>query len=131
MRTTNNRRTKNPVEVQIKSFYLPNQSSPEESRFAFGYTIKIRNTSKKSLQLLRRHWLITDGNENTQELNGKGVVGEQPLLKPDQTFEYTCGSIIETPVGCMQGTYKMITDDGHEFDVVIPAFSLSTPHVLH
>jgi ApaG protein len=131
MNLTNHPQTKSPVEVHITSFYLPKQSAPEESRFAFGYTIKIRNKSKKSLQLLRRHWLITDANENTQELNGKGVVGEQPLLEPNQTFEYTSGSIIETAVGCMQGSYKMVTDDGHEFEVVIPPFCLSKPQSLH
>ncbi len=119
------------LDVQIKSFYLPNQSCPEECRFVFGYTVTIRNISKNPLQLLRRHWVITDANENTQEVRGIGVVGEQPRLNPDETFEYTSGSVIETPIGCMQGSYKMGSLDGSEFEVAIPPFSLATPDILH
>lgn len=129
--TNKNFHANNCIDVEIESFYLPKQSEPSESRFVFGYTISIKNTSDKPVKLLKRHWLITDANENTQEVNGIGVVGEQPYLQPNEIYQYTSGSVIETPIGCMQGSYKMISNDGAEFEVVVPAFSLSKPHILH
>ncbi len=117
--------------VEVETAYIHEQSIPEDSRFVFAYTISITNTGTVSARLLRRHWIITDANNRTQEVHGDGVVGEQPHLNPGQRFQYTSGAILETPVGCMEGTYDMIADDGMEFDSPIPAFNLATPNTLH
>ena len=118
------------IEVLVETDYIQEQSLPEKNRYVFAYTVTITNIGSMSAKLLRRHWIITDANNN-QEVHGDGVIGEQPHLRPGQSFQYTSGAMLETPVGCMQGTYDMIADDELEFDAAIPVFSLSTPHTLH
>jgi len=119
------------TEIDIETRYVTEQSEPEKERFVFSYTITIRNKGEIPTRLLRRHWIITDGNGNVQEVEGEGVVGEQPYLKPGEGFRYTSGTVLPTPLGSMHGSYKMIGDDGHEFNATIPAFTLSIPNVLH
>jgi ApaG protein len=119
------------IAIQVETAYVPDQSIPEECRFVFAYTITITNRGTVPTQLLRRHWVITDANRNVQEVRGDGVVGEQPHLYPGQSFRYTSGAILKTPVGCMQGSYSMLADDGAEFDAEIPPFSLSMPKILN
>jgi len=117
--------------VEVETTYIAEQSSPEQSRYAFAYTITIRNHGTIPARLLSRHWIITDANGKVEEVRGEGVVGEQPYLKPGDGFRYTSGTVIDTPVGSMQGNYQMIADDGKEFDSPIAPFSLSMPHALH
>ncbi len=117
--------------VEVKTAYLQEHSLPEDNRFVFSYTISITNTGNVTATLLRRHWIITDANNKVQEVHGEGVVGEQPCLNPGQSFQYTSGAILETPVGCMEGAYDMLAEDGVEFESPIPIFNLSTPHTLH
>ena len=119
------------IEVLVETDYIQEQSLPEKNRYVFAYTVTITNIGLMSAKLLRRHWIITDANNKIQEVHGDGVIGEQPHLKPGQSFQYTSGAMLETPVGCMEGTYDMIADDELEFDAAIPVFSLSTPHTLH
>lgn len=119
------------IEVQVETDYIQEQSIPEKNRYVFAYTITITNIGSMPAKLLRRHWIITDANNKIQEVHGDGVIGEQPHLKPGQSFRYTSGTMLETPVGCMEGTYNMIADDKLEFDAAIPVFSLATPHTLH
>ncbi len=119
------------IEVQVETDYIQEQSIPEKNRYVFAYTITITNIGSMPAKLLRRHWIITDANNKIQEVHGDGVIGEQPHLKPGQSFRYTSGTMLETPVGCMEGTYNMIADDELEFDAAIPVFSLATPHTLH
>ena len=119
------------IEVLVETDYIQEQSLPEKNRYVFAYTVTITNIGLMSAKLLRRHWIITDANNKIQEVHGDGVIGEQPHLKPGQSFQYTSGAMLETPVGCMEGTYDMITDDELEFDAAIPVFSLSSPHTLH
>ncbi len=117
--------------VRVKTAYIQEQSLPENNRFVFAYTISITNTGNVSATLLRRHWVITDANNKVQEVHGDGVVGEQPHLLPGQTFQYTSGAVLETPVGCMEGAYDMLAEDGVEFASPIPIFNLAIPHTLH
>ena len=119
------------IAVHAKTQYLPEQSDEASGRYVFAYTITIRNVGNVTAQLISRHWIITDANERVQEVRGLGVVGEQPLLKPQESFEYTSGTSIATVVGTMRGTYQMVAEDGHEFDAPIPEFTLSVPRVLH
>ncbi len=119
------------IDVQVETDYIQEQSDPEESRYVFAYTITITNTGMIPARLLRRHWVITDANNKIQEVHGDGVVGEQPHLEPGQSFRYTSGAMLETPVGCMEGTYDMLADDALEFDAPIPVFSLAIPNTLH
>lgn len=119
------------IEVHAESFYVEEQSKPEQGRYVFAYTITIENTGKVPARLLRRHWLITDANGKVQEVQGEGVVGEQPYLRPGEAFQYTSGSVLETAVGSMEGRYQMLADDGTEFDAAIPPFTLASPRVLH
>ena len=119
------------IQVQVETNYIREQSEPDDNRFVFAYTITITNKGKVPAQLLSRHWVITDANNKVQEVRGEGVVGEQPYLAPGDTFRYTSAAMIETPVGCMQGEYQMVADDGVEFDAEIPVFNLSTPHTIH
>jgi ApaG protein len=121
----------NEVHITVETAYLDEQSVPEQNRYVFAYTITIKNAGAEPVKLLRRHWLITDANNKIQEVRGDGVIGVQPHLAPGQSFTYTSGAILETPVGCMQGSYQMITDDGDSFDAPIPVFRLSTPITLH
>ncbi|HQX47867.1 MAG TPA: Co2+/Mg2+ efflux protein ApaG, partial [Steroidobacteraceae bacterium] len=104
---------------------------PHEHRYVFAYTITIRNDGPTPARLLTRHWVITDANGKVQEVRGDGVVGEQPYLEPGQGFRYSSGAVIETPVGAMQGSYQMVSDDGLAFDAPIPPFRLAIPGVLH
>ena len=119
------------ITVQVRTTYVPEQSDESAGRYVFAYTITIRNTGNVTAQLMSRHWIITDSDNHVQEVRGMGVVGEQPTLKPDESFEYTSGTAIATPVGTMRGTYQMVADDGTAFDAPIPEFTLSIPRVLH
>lgn len=119
------------IQVDVRSTYVDEHSAPESKRFVFAYTVTIRNTGTVAAQLRTRHWIVTDANARVQEVQGEGVVGEQPRLAPGEGFQYTSAAVIETPVGSMYGSYQMIADDGHRFDARIPAFSLSVPNVVH
>lgn len=122
-------KTTRGVRVSVRSFYLEDQSKPEESRFVWAYRIKIENQGAEPVQLLRRSWQITDGRGRTQNVHGPGVIGEQPLLQPGGEFEYTSGTPLDTPSGFMVGAYHMVVPaSGENFDVAIPAFSLDSPH---
>jgi len=119
------------TQVDVETAYIEEQSDPEQNRYVFSYTITIRNEGSVATKLLSRHWIITDAEGKVQEVEGEGVVGEQPHLKPGDGFRYTSGTVLETPVGSMQGTYHMIADDGVEFEAEIPAFTLAIPRTLH
>ena len=119
------------ISIATQINYISEQSLPEEGRYVFAYTIKVTNTGQTAATLLRRHWLITDANCKVQEVRGEGVVGIQPHIMPGESYEYTSAAILETPVGCMQGSYEMIADDGIEFDAPIPVFNLAAPNTLH
>jgi ApaG protein len=119
------------ITVAVKSAYLADQSDPSRNQFVFAYTITITNTGAVAAQLISRHWIITDGEHQVQEVKGPGVVGQQPLLQPGESFEYTSGTSLPTAVGTMRGTYQMIAEDGRSFDADIPLFTLSVPRVLH
>ena len=119
------------ISVKTRTLYIADQSDPANDRYVFAYTITITNTGSAAAQLVSRHWIIADAADKVQEVRGKGVVGEQPHLRPGESFEYTSGSAIATPVGTMRGSYQMVADDGTKFDVAIPEFTLSMPRVLH
>ena len=121
----------NNIQVDVETRYVEEQSNPEQNYYVFAYTITIRNKGRQSAQLLTRHWIITDSNHKVQEVRGEGVVGEQPVLKPGEQFVYTSGTMLETAVGTMKGSYQMLADDGSRFDAPIEEFVLSTPRVLH
>lgn len=119
------------ITVEARSAFVPEQSDEAENRFVFAYTITITNTGTVAAKLVSRHWVITDSENQVQEVRGQGVIGEQPLLQPAERFEYTSGAAIATPVGTMRGSYQMMAEDGTEFDAPIPEFMLSMPRVLH
>ena len=119
------------IDVDVRSRFLPEQSLPEDGRFVFAYTIRIRNTGSVPARLISRHWLITDGNGKVVEVRGEGVVGEQPWLRPGEDFEYTSGAVLETGSGSMRGSYQMLADDGTRFEADIAPFTLSIPRTLH
>ena len=119
------------IRVTVTTQYIEAESNPEANRFTFSYTINIENYGGIPVKLLSRHWIITDANNRVQEVKGKGVIGEQPYLMQANAFTYTSGTMLETPVGSMQGTFQMIADDGHLFDAVIEPFSLALPRVLN
>lgn len=119
------------IDVSVNTAYIPEQSDPVADRYIFAYTITIANHGTEAAQLISRHWIITDAEGVTQEVKGLGVVGEQPLLRPGETFEYTSGTALATPVGTMRGSYQMVAEDGNKFEAEIPAFTLSMPRVLH
>jgi ApaG protein len=119
------------IMVTVNTTYLAEQSDETLDRYVFAYTITLSNTGTVSAQLISRHWIIADGGGGLQEVRGLGVVGEQPLLKPGDSFEYTSGTAISTPFGSMKGSYQMVAEDGLAFDAVIPEFALSVPRVLH
>ncbi len=122
-------RTTREVRVSVRSFFLADQSRPEERHFVWAYRVRIENQGALAVQLLRRTWQITDARGRTQHVHGAGVIGEQPLLQPGQSFEYTSGTPLDTPSGFMVGAYHMVQpDSGENFDVAIPAFSLDSPH---
>ena len=122
---------KHHITVSSRASYIPEQSDAQKGRYVFAYTITIKNTGSVSAQLVSRHWIITDAENQVQEVKGEGVVGEQPLLRPNESFEYTSGAAIATPVGTMRGTYQMVAEDGTRFDATIPEFTLAAPRVLH
>ena len=119
------------VTVDVQTQYIEEQSNPDSDRYVFAYTVTIENHGQRAATLLNRHWLITDANGKIQEVRGEGVVGEQPLLAPGDQYQYTSGTILETPVGAMQGEYEMIDDDGRHFLAPIEPFSLSVPGLVH
>ena len=118
-------------DIAVQTQYLPEQSSPDDSRFAFAYTVTITNSGNVPAQLISRHWLIRDENGRLIEVKGLGVVGHQPLLRPGERFEYTSGSQLGTPTGTMHGSYFFVAEDGHRFDAPIPEFALAMPRTLH
>jgi ApaG protein len=119
------------VHVAVQVRYLADQSDDADDRHVFAYTITLTNQGEHAVQLLSRHWIITDANNHVQEVRGKGVVGEQPVIKPGQSFEYSSGTVLATQVGTMSGSYHMQVVDGGEFSVPIPQFVLSVPRTLH
>jgi ApaG protein len=119
------------IKIDVVTRYLAEQSAPAENRFVFAYTITINNRGLHAVQLLSRHWRITDANNRVQEVRGEGVVGEQPLIEPGKSYTYTSGSMLETAVGTMEGDYEMIGSNGHRFNAPIPVFSLAQPGALH
>jgi len=119
------------INVSVETQYIKEQSKPDSDFYVFSYTITITNNGLENAQLLTRHWVITDANSKTQEVRGDGVVGEQPILKPGESFVYTSGTMIETAVGTMLGSYGMQDDNGNKFDATINEFILATPRVLH
>src|SRR5271154_114014 len=120
--------TTRSIKVTVKPFYLEDQSSPAENHYVWAYHVRIENRGGETVQLRRRHWRITDALGRMQEVKGAGVVGEQPILGPGETFEYTSGTPLPTPSGIMVGSYQMETHGGENFSVRIPAFSLDSPH---
>jgi ApaG protein len=123
--------SKYEITIVPKATYVEDQSDPSKDQYVFAYTITISNTGNISAQLVSRHWIITDANGKVLEVKGLGVVGQQPLLKPGESFEYTSGTHLETAVGTMHGAYQMIAEDGQQFDAPIPSFTLSVPRILH
>lgn len=119
------------ITVAARTAFIPDQSDVDSGRYVFAYTITITNTGTVPAQLVSRHWIITDSNNQVQEVKGAGVVGEQPLLRPRESFQYTSGTAIATPVGTMRGSYQMVAEDGMQFDAPIPEFTLSMPRILH
>ena len=119
------------IAVTAHSTFLPDQSDEEEDRYVFAYTIRITNDGSSTARLVSRHWIITDAENQVQEVRGMGVVGEQPVLKPGDTYEYSSSSSIPTAVGTMRGTYQLVADDGTRFEAPIPEFTLSVPRILH
>ncbi len=120
--------TTKEIRVSVEPLYLDEQSSPEDGHFVWAYHVRIENEGGQTVQLLSRHWQITDSLGRTQEVRGAGVVGEQPVLKPGESYEYTSGTPLPTPSGIMAGTYGMKNPGGEKFDIEIPAFSLDSPH---
>ncbi|MBC8210082.1 MAG: Co2+/Mg2+ efflux protein ApaG [Gammaproteobacteria bacterium] len=121
----------NNIQINVKTRYIEEQSNPDKDYYVFAYTITIMNKGDQPARLLNRHWVITDSNHKVQEVRGEGVVGEQPHLKPGEQFVYTSGTMLETSVGTMRGSYEMKADDGVMFDADVQEFVLSTPRVLH
>jgi ApaG protein len=119
------------IKVDVATSYIDDQSEPDADRYVFAYTITISNKGEVPATLRSRHWVITDANGKVQEVSGDGVVGEQPLLNPGERFRYSSGAVIETPVGAMQGMYRMETDTGASFDAPIAPFTLAVPGLLH
>ena len=117
--------------IQVATNYISEQSEPESGRYVFAYTITIANTGEIPARLMSRHWIITDANGKVKEVSGDGVVGEQPHLNPGEEFRYSSGAVLETPVGAMQGLYRMQADNGVSFDAPIAPFTLAVPGVLH
>jgi ApaG protein len=119
------------IEVSVETAYIARESAPDAGRYVFAYTVLISNRGTVAAQLRSRHWIITDANNQVQEVRGEGVVGEQPHLVPGTSYQYTSGTILATPVGSMRGSYRMAADDGTEFDAEIPVFTLAAPGALN
>ena len=122
---------KNNITISVETIYLQQDSEPENNKYFFLYTILIRNVGSVGAKLLSRHWIIEDSNGKKQDVQGDGVVGEQPHITPGEEFQYTSGAMIETSLGTMKGTYQMIDDDEKYFDAQVPEFILSVPRVIH
>jgi ApaG protein len=120
-----------PILIEVETSYLDHQSDPDEGRYAFAYSITIRNEGTVAARLVSRHWIITDADGGVQEVRGEGVVGEQPLIRPGEGFRYSSGAIIPTPVGSMRGAYQMVDEEGRRFEAPIAAFTLARPGTLH
>lgn len=125
--------TASPYRIEIRPIphFIAEQSDPEAGNYVFAYTVTIRNTGEATAQLVSRHWIITDGNNSVQEVRGQGVVGQQPVLKPGDAYEYTSGCALPTPIGTMKGTYQLVGEDGTRFNAEIPEFVLAMPGHLH
>ncbi len=119
------------LSVNVTPRYLPEQSDPSRQQYVFAYTVRITNTGSQPAQVISRHWVITDGEQRQEEVRGLGVVGQQPLLPPGESFEYTSGCPLRTPVGTMRGTYMCVGENGIPFEVDIPEFMLAMPRTLH
>jgi ApaG protein len=119
------------ITVVPKASYVEDQSDPSKNQYVFAYTITVTNSGTVTAQLISRHWVITDANNKVVEIKGIGVIGQQPLLKPGESFEYSSGTHLETAVGTMRGQYQMVAEDGQHFDAPIPSFTLSVPRILH
>ena len=119
------------MRVEVESQYAPEHSQPGQHEWFFHYTIRISNEGVETVQLLTRHWIISDAMGHTEEVKGEGVIGEQPVLRPGESFQYTSGCNLKTPTGVMRGTYQMVTDDGDRFDVEIAPFALHEPYTVH
>lgn len=119
------------IRIEVESQYVAQQSDPEENKYLFSYTVTIINQGTQAAKLENRHWIITDANGLKSEVQGKGVVGETPTIEPDGTYQYTSGTVLETPLGIMQGSYKMRLASGESFNAPIPPFRLAVPGLLH
>jgi ApaG protein len=119
------------IDIAVQTHFLEDQSAPDDHRFVFAYSIRIANAGRIAARLISRHWIITDSNGKVEEVRGDGVIGEQPLLRPGEHFDYTSGAVLETAVGTMRGSYQMVADDGHRFEAPIAQFTLSIPRTVH
>ena len=119
------------IRIEVTSRYVADRSAPEDSEWFFAYTVRITNQGSETVQLMSRHWIITDANGRRQEVKGPGVVGEQPTLRPGESFEYTSACPLSTSIGAMQGTYQMVTGGGERFDATIAPFTLSEPYAMN
>lgn len=128
---TSSRAVTRNIEVEVQSYYLEERSQPQSRRFVFAYTITIANHGREVVQLQSRHWVITDGHGQVEEVKGPGVVGEQPVLRPGESFRYTSGAVLRTERGTMHGTYQMHLPDGTMFDAEIAKFLLERPYSLN
>lgn len=131
MNDTSNQTGPYRIDVQVRAEFLPEQSDESAQRYVFAYHITIRNTGTVPAQLQTRHWIITNGNQQVQEVHGEGVIGEKPHLAPGQAFHYSSGAVLTTPVGSMHGSYHMLADDGVMFEAPIAPFTLAVPGTLH
>jgi ApaG protein len=122
---------KNLIAVNVITEYLDKQSEPQDGRYVFAYHVSIENHASQAMQLLSRHWIIVDANQERKEVRGLGVIGEQPTLAPGETYKYTSGVVLATPIGTMEGTYQLTCHEGEPFDTVIEPFLLSMPHAVH
>lgn len=123
--------TTDGIRISVEAVYVPEQSAPRQRRYVFAYTVRIENQGAQAAQLKSRHWIITDGDGKVEEVRGPGVVGQQPLLRPGEKFEYTSGCVLKTPRGEMRGTYQMHRPDGSQFDAEIATFELHLPYSLN
>jgi ApaG protein len=120
--------TTRDITVSVQPYFLEDQSVPEADHFVWAYHVRIQNNGRETVQLLTRHWMITDSQGHVHEVRGEGVVGKQPVLRPGDSFEYASGAPLATPSGMMMGSYQMQSESGESFDIAIPAFSLDSPH---
>lgn len=131
VKSSNNEAVECGIDISISTRYLQKQSEPLKGNYAFSYTITIQNNRPNSVRLLNRHWIITDQNNRTKEVKGKGVVGQQPLIEPGESFQYSSGTVIRSEIGDMQGSYTMESNNGERFEAPIPLFILATPNMIH